>query len=166
MPYTNKSIALFYFTQVGDTEVWRCMCSKSRKRTGSGWSNLVTHVEKNHQNYLTELKEDKENGTWDPHDGHKAGRYNSKHFKIYKWIDYVVDGLRPFSFVEDTKVRRYSSMEGSLLSRSSSTCRKRSRKWRKLLRRCSLTSLASSSMVGVLEGCTMSRCTSFSPTVL
>ncbi|GAB5368796.1 hypothetical protein AAMO2058_001350300 [Amorphochlora amoebiformis] len=36
---------------------------------------------------------------------------NPRHLEMYKWIDYVVTGIRHFSFVDDEKVKEYSIMQ-------------------------------------------------------
>ena len=99
MPLSGKELAKFYFTQDEPNGfMWTCKCGAKRAQKGSGYSNLCSHITLQHPEYK---KLEKNNETV------LERFYPKKTQSIHAWIKLVVDGLLPFSFVENKTAREY-----------------------------------------------------------
>lgn len=74
---------------------------------GSGYTNLFTHVQQDHPEYLSIFNRVAvdERLSLLRHFKPKKGRV------IFGWIELVILGLRPFSTVEDKVLRRYCRLD-------------------------------------------------------
>lgn len=119
-PSRGHRIRDAFFTQKeGNPQEWVCKCGAKRKQQGSGYTNLVSHVEKQHANDLHNLLSDTTfNET--PSSASESLFLNSKTVQIHGWMDLVVHGLLPFSITENqvfARNVRYKSISRKTLSK-------------------------------------------------
>jgi len=100
----GKELALAFFTDEGCSGgFWKCtICETQRKKSGTSYANLISHIKHEHKNYEDLLIE-------------KEGQHqlkmssllpNKKIGKYLGWFDIVINGLLPFSAVENEAIRR------------------------------------------------------------
>lgn len=106
-PLSSMQVTEFYFTNVVDdsgepTSTYLCRCGTQRKmESGTGYTNLLSHVVMWHQNFITEMTcSNGNNGTL-------VGFIDDKTFKILSWIDMVLSCSLPFSFCESKAAEDY-----------------------------------------------------------
>jgi hypothetical protein len=127
-PITDKYISMCFFelpqkeaekNSKGVGAEWVCICGVKRTKSGNGFSNLASHVKSAHISVDIE----KITRHWMV-TGEKPSNFVSgekkltitsflplKSTNIYSWIDWVVSGLRPFSFVEQHETREYTKLK-------------------------------------------------------
>ena len=89
-------------------DVWVCKCGTSRKQTGGGYTNLVSHVRAVHPEALEEMRNDGHASTVTQ----TSSIYtHKKTVHLFGWIDLVVNALQPFSIVENPVYRRHVRYE-------------------------------------------------------
>jgi hypothetical protein len=103
---TNKEVSLFYFKQEsedGDNVTYRCACGTPRTIVkNSGWSNLFSHVEKQHPKYKEEIKAVRQGGQ------KQLVLVSKKNLNLHSWLEFVVMLGLPFSIVENPVMRSYA----------------------------------------------------------
>ncbi|CAK4359712.1 unnamed protein product, partial [Aphanomyces euteiches] len=106
---SGKDLAVYYFVRVKNTKkTWKCRaCSLEITMTGSGYTNLCSHIYSKHNEYV-HLGQDKAQNK-QTLDEYWA---TSKAQKIHGWIDIIVNGLHPFSICEDKLIGKYSKLDG------------------------------------------------------
>jgi hypothetical protein len=83
---TNKAIVALFWKRQASTDVWICTCGTTRKvKPKTGWTNLVTHVTTNHENWKEELEKSR---ALSGIEAHFAPDEKSK--QIFGWLDFVV----------------------------------------------------------------------------
>ncbi len=108
MKKITKEIVMFYFKKSNQSEdKWVCKCGKVLiQRKGTGNTNLKNHIRSQHPNYLSMSTLIK------PLDNFVVfNSYSQKCNIMYGWIEQVCIGLKPFNFVEDPIIRKYSKLE-------------------------------------------------------
>ena len=90
--------------------LWKCQGGKILKRQeGSGWTTLRMHIISQHPDASKQFEENPENGQstlLDP----SLGLVNKKAQNVFAWLDWVCKDLRPFSFVDLPRTRKYSNL--------------------------------------------------------
>lgn len=102
----NKKIVEFYFSKAIDYESshnWVCRCGVSRKsQPKCGFSNLVSHVFKEHLDWETEISHSVNS---------KVSFFvNKKASDIFAWIEWVIECNLPLSFCDRPLTKKYSSL--------------------------------------------------------
>lgn len=92
----GKKLALKWFTKLDEDETtWVCRCGVRRKKSGLGYTNLVSHIQQSHVQ--------KQEST--------LSVYSSKAGKIYAWLRIICLSLLPFSTVENKNIIPFMVME-------------------------------------------------------
>ncbi len=95
--FSGKRISEFFFRRSEeDDTVYECKCGNKRNRTGTSYTNLVSHVQKAHPDYLGLMRKGNMHGQ--SHLDNYFPMSKAKH--IHGWIDLIVNGLMPFSSIE------------------------------------------------------------------
>ena len=117
MSHDSKTIIDFYFTSVGPEEDgnFKCKCGVTRtQKKKTGYTNLMSHVNAQHPNYLQELE------ATNSKDLQTQLKFvDKKSVNIFSWLEWIVMDLIPFSFVEKKLTRKNVKLEP--ISRSSIT---------------------------------------------
>ena len=99
---TGRKISETCFTHtLPDGQVYVCKCGVSRKRTGTSYSNLVSHVKKAHPEYHKVVNPD---GTLCQSEMTNFF-VSTKAANIHGWLDLFVSALLPFSIVGNRAFR-------------------------------------------------------------
>ena len=111
MPSQNQQIVKKYFDPTDSEHLWKCKCGKKLiQKKGSGWTNLLNHIKSQHPEYST-MKEIKQQSlssfTSIPS---TSSSVNCSALNVYGWIEWVCVGLKPFSFIEESLTRKYTSL--------------------------------------------------------
>ena len=109
MPVLPKDTCSKYFKQIDiSAGTWKCKCGKVLvQKKNTGWSNLLNHVKRQHP----EESANAVNNTPSVINAFAVDETSRKGRNIYGWIRIICDGMRPFSFVEDTTIREYIRLE-------------------------------------------------------
>lgn len=87
---------------------WVCSCGHERAQTGTGYTNLLDHVKRKHDNYEELVLAAKESvGLASVF---KRTVVKSKARDMHGWLELVVGGLEPFSFVEKPYVQKHMKL--------------------------------------------------------
>ncbi len=107
----GKRVRDVFFT-LSDHEgnIWVCKYGTTRKG-GRGYENFLSHVRKQHPADLNALHEDTSHVSTGSVRATTSLLFPRKTLQIHGWLDYVVMGLQPFSFVESEVHRRFSKFE-------------------------------------------------------
>ena len=100
---SGKALAEIFFTRVNRTS-WECKCGKTRKQSSNGYSNLVSHIMKEHAEEVMKIRQQgvkKETSTIMDQFWPKKAR------TIHSWLEFIVCGFMPFSFCESDLARKY-----------------------------------------------------------
>lgn len=98
MLLTNKEVvAKFYTRAKGSMTTYVCLCGTRRSQRGSGFSNLMQHLDQQHKHELRTLRNKQVLRT---NNIMSSLLYTQKVRDIYGWMALVVDCLQPFSIVE------------------------------------------------------------------
>ena len=118
-PTFCKDVYLCYFSlKVGSKTEYVCKCGKQRIAS-NGYSNLKSHIEQEHPEW-PEAYQAFLNGGKGPMDIY-VKRASKKAENLHSWIEWVVQGMHPPTFVENQYTRKYSNLE--------SICRKTASKY-------------------------------------
>eukprot|EP00171_Calliarthron_tuberculosum_P005611 IDg5611t1 len=108
----------FFTRDLEDENMWHCICKTKRKQSGSGYANLISHVQTRHAEQLRNLRdvvESETSTTRVPSDsrsidlgGNVSYFYQPKVLATYGWIRFVTSALLPFSVVENDTYQRQS----------------------------------------------------------
>ena len=120
MPSRGRRIRDAFFTRESPNgDDWVCKCGKKRKNTGTGYTNLVSHVQSQHpddlQAVLSDMRESAVSSSVPSN-----FFYSKKTIQIHGWIDLVVNALQPFYSVENKvfqRVVRFESITYKTLSK-------------------------------------------------
>lgn len=121
MPVKSKlrEVCLAFFEKKEDNEnLWKCrVCpnsSKSIKRSSkSGWSNLVSHLKRYHEDY-TEVYEKLKNEGKEYATPSMFDFLDVKTTAYYQWLDWIVGENRELRIVEKKLSRKYSNIKRSV----------------------------------------------------
>ena len=109
----GRRVSELFFTRDGDnTNIFTCRCGTKRKKAGSSYQNLVSHVQSAHPDYLDVLSSDETVAQA------QIDKYfqTSKAGNLFGWIDFIVNALLPFSFVEKPIIRDHVKYKPTSLS--------------------------------------------------
>ena len=96
-PVKGKAVRDVFFTQCNDDpNYWICRCGTKRKQAGTGWTNLVTHVIKDHAEEYAALRHSDES-----YQGSTSGNlslhiYSKKASNIFGWLKFISSCNQPF----------------------------------------------------------------------
>ncbi len=122
-PVPGKSVRDAFFRRENESSnVWICKCGATRKLSGTSYSNVVSHVRSDHpkeyQVLVDELsmKSTAENNVTKPESSTitaeaKQFFYRRRTTHIFGWFEFVVDGLQPFSVVENPTFLKQSRFD-------------------------------------------------------
>lgn len=97
----GKALAELYFTRLeGKSSHWKCRCGQTVKQSSTGYTNLCNHVLNAHPESLTMTTDMKGQSLINHH------FYPPRVLAMYVWLDMIIKGLLPFSFVEKEYVFR------------------------------------------------------------
>ena len=101
----NKEISLFFFVKVaGEDHIYKCRCGNVReKQPQTGWTNLMSHIMKDHPDYLLEFSSSSSASN-------TLSFFTPKTKKIYGWLDWIVTCSLPFNTVDDNTFKKYTSL--------------------------------------------------------
>lgn len=99
---TGRRICNIFFTP-GPDNYWQCKCGTRRKKVGSSYENLMSHVRTAHPDYQELLK----NGASVSEDQISFYFASKKSNSYYGWLDLIINELLPFSFVEKPIARKH-----------------------------------------------------------
>ncbi|EGZ05763.1 hypothetical protein PHYSODRAFT_341962, partial [Phytophthora sojae] len=109
--FTTKQVCTYFFTPLLDeqdepTEHFRCQFGTVHKQdVKTGYSNLFSHVLKQHPDYVTTLANSGFNS------GTMVVFIDQKSQTAYCWLDFVTERNLPFSFCEHPTVDKYTTMK-------------------------------------------------------
>ena len=96
-------ISAFFQEVQGSLDEWRCTCGKTlKRRKGSGWTNLVNHLNAQHPGWDYDKAQQSIDST---------GATTSKVVTIYSWMEWICVSMKPFTFCTDPLTRKYSKLE-------------------------------------------------------
>ncbi len=103
----GKQLADHYFTRDDPSGIsWTCKCGVTRLQKGSGYSNLCSHIVTEHPDYIQLVDKAKKVTTI------TEVFWPKKAQNIHGWMDMIIMGLLPFSFVENESAKKYMRPEG------------------------------------------------------
>ena len=96
--YSSIDMVKVFFKELpvpGSTNSWECSCGSKRKQNiKNGYKNLLDHIHQAHPDWEDIMKQSTAGSQITAFIG------NNKAFNIYCWIDWVISGSLPFTFVE------------------------------------------------------------------
>ena len=103
---SKKALVESYFTKVAPNE-YKSKCGRKRKqKDGSGYSNLLNHIQSDHPDHAHHVMET--NTVITKSAGMAATR---KANNIYCWIDWIIIEAREFSFPDSDMVKKYTNLD-------------------------------------------------------
>ena len=111
--FSTKEIINFYFpttknlsaSRTSSVIEFKCLWGRERKQNlGSGFSNLLNHVKSDHPEYNNEMNKKFK-------DGNTSMIFSKKTWNVYSWLQWIIEGGHPFSFVESKSTRKYPTLE-------------------------------------------------------
>ncbi|RHZ25905.1 hypothetical protein DYB26_007287 [Aphanomyces astaci] len=98
--------AVLYFTRTSPgSSVWVCKCGKHRTQNGSGYSNLMSHIEREHPEFV-------HYDALDPATQQSvfASLTPKPVQAVHRWLTWITASLMPFSFCENDMARRFTTL--------------------------------------------------------
>ncbi|RQM29283.1 hypothetical protein B5M09_013613 [Aphanomyces astaci] len=105
-PLRGKQLAELYFTRTSpESTLWLCKCGKRRTQNGTGYTNLTSHIEREHPEYLTydATAPISQQNLFMP-------LFSRNVRNVYGWLTWITSSLLPFNFCENEMARRYSNL--------------------------------------------------------
>ena len=100
----GRRVAELFFTKQSEhSDTYLCRCGTKRKRCGTSYQNLLSHVQTAHPDHIDLLTSDSDVSQ----ERMDAYFKTSKSAHIYGWIGYLVNGLLPFSHVQKPHIRKH-----------------------------------------------------------
>ncbi|KAF0706983.1 hypothetical protein AaE_013834 [Aphanomyces astaci] len=102
----GKPLAVLYFTRTSPgSSVWVCKCGKHRTQNGSGYSNLTSHIEREHPEFV-------HYDALDPATQQSvfASLTPKPVQAVHGWLTWITASLMPFSFCENDMARRFTTL--------------------------------------------------------
>ena len=114
----------FYEKHESEPETWVCICGTTRKQSGTGYSNLISHIQnKNPEEFqrIREIDDAHRNGIYSETsktsfqtgksfldiEGKATYFYDTKVLSVHGWIGLVVNALLPFTIEHQSTLRRH-----------------------------------------------------------
>eukprot|EP00171_Calliarthron_tuberculosum_P003101 IDg3101t1 len=94
---------LFFTRDSTNSNVFMCQCGTKRKRSGTSYSNMLSHVQSSHADAYQRVLTG-ERVSQSQLDGYFS---TTKSGHLYGWLDFIINGLLPFSFVEKRLIRKH-----------------------------------------------------------
>ena len=97
----------------GECSKYRCkICDIERTKNKSGYTNLLSHLDEKHKNWRKVVERAKsKQGVKGSMDKFLKKRIDDKYKNIYRWLNWIIKGKHPFSYVEDRYARKYSKLD-------------------------------------------------------
>jgi hypothetical protein len=106
----GKELAEQFFTRDDPNGVvWTCTCGVKRTKNGSGYSNLCSHISTEHPEAINAIETSNQKTTL------LEVFWPRKIWDIHSWMEVVILGLLPFSFVQNETARKHMRAEGVCL---------------------------------------------------
>ncbi len=100
-----------FFTRVSPKyDQWVCNCGTKRKNTGTGYTNLFSHVQSQHPEDFKNCIEDLPLSSASQNTQDTIF-YKKKTIQVHGWLDVIINGLQPFYIVESEVFRRSEKFE-------------------------------------------------------
>ncbi|KAL0233155.1 hypothetical protein GEMRC1_011900 [Eukaryota sp. GEM-RC1] len=120
LPTDNRTLCLTFFSPSDSGKSahvkgqhYTCKC-KAMVVKGNGWTNLANHLRTKHVNLQQEYN-DVMKGKMSTLDTFVI---EDKYSEYFKWMKWVIKGLRPFNFVENELNREFSSIKRTISSKT------------------------------------------------
>ncbi len=114
-PVTGKRVADLFFTRdTTDSNLFVRRCGTPRKRSGSSYQNLLSHVQTAHPNYVEVLLSGRDLTQRQM----EIFFATNKSKNLVGWMDFVDNGLLPFHFVEKKEIRKHVKHDPQILINS------------------------------------------------
>lgn len=98
----GKEIFNTFFVTIGERKHKCRSCNGIYAQdTKKGYTNLITHLQKEHPDYQESMKKNCETNPF----------YNKKGNNIFKWINWIIEDNLPFSFCEKETTKKYTNLE-------------------------------------------------------
>lgn len=87
------------------------LCGVERLKNKSGFTNLNSHLDDKHKNWKKVVEQTKSSkGVKGSMDKFLKRDVDDKYKNIYRWINWIIKGKHPFSYVENIYARKYSKL--------------------------------------------------------
>ena len=90
----------FYTRSIEDPSYWICKCGSRRKKTGTGWTNLVTHVLNQHPDEYSSLQNAESKRDTAKRESLPFKFYKRKTINIHGWLKLISSCNQPFNVCE------------------------------------------------------------------
>ena len=108
--HLGKKIRDLFFEETATKRVWKCKCGTTPKLAGTGFINLLSHVEAKHSNkffsILSELNEQSGASSNVSRKTTQVGVYSSQVIQIHGYIEFIVHTLQHSSVLENRAITK------------------------------------------------------------
>jgi hypothetical protein len=116
MNVNSADVCSLFFTKIcetGSDQVFKCSCGTTRKKKkGSGFSNLMSHLRAEHNDWEQIYKDSKKNNTRSKKAAADPVYFvNRKVVLLHSWLDWIIMDNLPIAAVEDPMFRKYSNLD-------------------------------------------------------
>lgn len=94
---------VFYTNSPKKSNTYRCRCGKKRKKCATSYSNLLSHVLAAHLDHF-DLPTHDTFSSQECVDNHFK---TTKTFRVFGWLEYIIKGLLPFSYVQKPVIKKH-----------------------------------------------------------
>lgn len=103
MKVPGKEIYKTFFVQV-DENSHKCKSCNGvySQNTSKGYTNLTTHIQKNHPGWEDSMK---------VNDHNDNPFYHKKGNNVFNWVSWIIEDNLPFSFCERTNTRKFTKLD-------------------------------------------------------
>lgn len=101
--WSGPRVCEVFYTRDAEQDYWRCKCGTRRKKVGSSYENLMSHIRSQHPTYKELFKCGLDVSQ------EQLDRYflSEKSQAYFGWMDLIINELLPFSFVERPIARKH-----------------------------------------------------------
>jgi hypothetical protein len=112
-PYSSKELVATFFEEIESNEVnnktittFKCQCGTKRSQDlKKGYVNLVSHIKNQHLDWQPIMESKKRN------DDKRNPFINRKASMYFSWLEWIIMGNLPFTFVEKPLTRKNTKLE-------------------------------------------------------
>ena len=91
----------FYTRSIEDPSYWICKCGSRRKKTGTGWTNLVTQVLNQHPGEYSALQNEDSKKAAAKRESLPLTFYKKKAINVHGWLKFMSTCNQPFNVSEN-----------------------------------------------------------------